>query len=234
MIKKRVLITGVSSGVGFALAESLLAKGWLVTGLARRATQCFQPHDDFSPVDVDLAELDQLTGCLPDLKKLDFDAVVCCAGFGRFGCIEEFSLAQIQQLMDVNFTSHAWLLRHLVPQMKRAGQGDIVIIGSESALSGGKKGAIYCASKFALRGFAQALRDECSRNGLRVSLINPGMVDTAFFDQLDFTPGKDPENAILAENVVSSIQMVLDMPANTVVDEINLSPLKKVVAPRKK
>ena len=65
--------------------------------------------------------------------------------------------------------------------MKKIGKGDVIFIGSEAALNGSRKGTIYCASKFALRGFAQALRDECSKSSIRVTIINPGMVKTGFF-----------------------------------------------------
>ena len=59
--------------------------------------------------------------------------------------------------------------------------GHIIVLGSEAALRGAKKGSIYAASKFALRGFLQALREEVSSSGIRITLINPGMVRTTFF-----------------------------------------------------
>ena len=111
----------------------------------------------------------------------------------------------------------------------RQPRGNLVFIGSEAALQGKRKGAIYCASKFALRGFAQALRQECSRSGVAVSLINPGMVQTPFFDRLDFAPGGDETNYILPQDVAQSVAMVLASRAGTVFDEIHLTPLKHVV-----
>lgn len=230
---KTALITGVSSGMGFAVTQRLLAQGWQVTGLARRASSVFVDVPEYTAIDVDLADVDQLDERVGEALRHCYNAVICCAGYGRFGCLEEFSLQQIRQLMDVNFTAHVWLLRQLIPQLKRAGAGDIIIMGSESALSGGKKGAIYCASKFALRGLAQSLRDECARNGVRVTLINPGMVETPFFHALDFRPGESGDNAIRVDDVAAAILMVLELPAHTVVDEINLSPLKKVVQSKK-
>jgi NADP-dependent 3-hydroxy acid dehydrogenase YdfG len=73
------------------------------------------------------------------------------------------------------------------------------------------------------------LRQESAAAGIRVTLINPGMVRTGFFDQLDFEPGEDPTHAIVPEDIAVAVKMVLSARPETVFDEINLSPLKKVV-----
>ena len=113
--------------------------------------------------------------------------------------------------------------------MKQRASGNIVFMGSEAALAGGRRGAVYSAAKFGLRGLAQSLRQECAASGLRVSIINPGMVRTEFFKELDFYPGKAPDNYILPDDVAVAVQMVLEARQGTVFDEINLSPQKKVV-----
>jgi 3-hydroxy acid dehydrogenase/malonic semialdehyde reductase len=225
------LITGASSGIGRAITLQLLDKGYRVIGLSRTIQQSDIQSERFTPVAVDLADLQALAERLPVLAKEhpDINALICCAGSGRFGSLEEFNYSQISALMDLNFTSQAYVTRAWLPAMKRSGSGDIIYIGSEAALSGEKKGALYCASKFALRGMAQALRDECSRNGVRVTIINPGMVKTAFFDELNFEPGASAENYIEPDDVANAVAMVLDARRETVFDEINLSPLKKVI-----
>ena len=113
--------------------------------------------------------------------------------------------------------------------MKQRGSGNIVFMGSEAALAGGKRGAVYSAAKFGLRGLAQALRQECAASGLRVSIINPGMVQTEFFNELDFRPGESSNNYILPDDVALAVQMILEARQGTVFDEINLSPQKKVI-----
>ncbi|PVV16147.1 MAG: hypothetical protein B6D77_01265 [gamma proteobacterium symbiont of Ctena orbiculata] len=129
----------------------------------------------------------------------------------------------------LNLLQHLYVARALVPLLKRSAAGDLVIIGSESALSGGRKGAVYSACKFALRGFAQSLRAECSNSGVRVCLINPGMVDTGFYDDLNFKPGELAENALRAEDIANTVMLVVHAHPGTVFDEINLNPLKKVI-----
>ena len=229
--QKQVIVTGASSGIGKAIAVRLLNAGCRVIGTSRSVSDQTIKHERFVGLPMDLAQLQslpqQLRACAE--KYPEVSAVVCCAGKGRFAGLEEFSYAQIRELIDLNFTSQAYLIKTFLPKMKRAGLGDIILIGSEAALSGARKGSIYCASKFALRGLAQALREECAKSAVRVTLINPGMVSTPFFDALAFAPGPAPENFVLPEDVAEVVALVLNARPETVFDEINLSPLKKVI-----
>jgi short-subunit dehydrogenase len=230
-LKRRILVTGSSSGIGLAVAQELLGQGHQVLGIARDFSKCRLDHPAFQREIVDLADLAALPDRLGDLLKRHPhpDAAVLCAGRGRFGGLEEFAFEEIRSLIELNFTSQAYLARALLPGFKQQGSGDLVFIGSEAALQGKREGAVYCASKFALRGFAQALREECSRAGIRVTILQPGMVQSPFFDSLDFHPGEDPENALLPGDLARLVGVVLDLRREAVVDEIVLSPLKKVV-----
>jgi len=230
-IKRTVLVTGASSGIGRAIAKQLLQLGHHVLGVSRDVSRFARPLSNFSPIQLDLAALDQLPQQLKQLQS-DFpniDAVVFCAGIGQFGGLEEFSYPQIEQLLTINFTSSAFLTRALLPELKRKPHSDLIFIGSEAALKGSRKGALYCASKFAVRGFTQALREECAKSNVRVCLINPGMVKTPFFDDLAFEPGDDESQFILPEDVAEAVCYVLNSRPQIVIDEINLSPLNKVV-----
>jgi NADP-dependent 3-hydroxy acid dehydrogenase YdfG len=230
---RSAIVTGASSGIGLAICQLLLQQDWQVCGLARDFTKAIPltEHANFTPVSMDLAALDQLADSITQLIRPmpSIDAVIFCAGKGQFSSIEEFSYSQIRELMDINFTSQAYLARAVIPKMKRAKRGDLVFMGSEAALNGTRKGSIYCASKFALRGFAQALRDECAKSAVRVSIINPGMVKTAFFDTLNFEPGPDQSESILADDVAEMVAMVLNLRQGTVIDEITCSPANKTI-----
>ena len=231
MTQKTAIVTGASSGIGAAIAEQLINQQYQVIGLARDFSKCSFRSDLFVTVNMDFSNINSLPEQLTNLTKkyTDVDALICCTGRGQFGSLEEFSYPQIQSLMELNFLSQAFVSKAFIPGMKRRGHGDIIYIGSESALNGGRKGAIYCASKFALRGMAQSLREECGRNGVRVTLINPGMVKTPFFDSLEFEPGMNEENYILPGDIAETVAMVLSSRRETVFDEINLSPLTKVI-----
>ncbi len=229
---RTLLVTGASSGIGRAVVERMLAGGHVVIGVARDFSKAALSHPRFHAEALDLAELGNLPA---QLKRIihdypDIDGVICGAGRGQFGSLEEFSYRQIADLIDINFTSQVYVARGLLPVLKGSGRGgDLVFIGSEAALSGGRRGAVYSATKFALRGLVQALRDECARSGVRVTLINPGMVKTAFFDELHFEPGQEDTNYVLPTDVADAVALVLSARPGTVFDQINLSPLKKVV-----
>jgi len=230
-VKRTVLVTGASSGIGRAIARKLLQQGHQVIGVARQIGKFTRPMDGFHPLSLDLSDLTALPERLRELAKRfpDLDTVIFSAGKGRFGSLEEFSYRQIEELLTVNFTSQVFLTRALLPFLKRKQHSDLIFIGSEAALKGSRKGAVYCAGKFALRGFTQALREECSKSNVRVCLINPGMVKTEFFAELNFAPGDDAGNYLLPEDVADAVAYVLAARQHIVVDEINLNPLNKVV-----
>jgi len=128
--------------------------------------------------------------------------------------------------IGINFLSHAYLIKTFLPMMKKRKQGDIIVIGSEAALAGKREGSIYCASKFALRGFTQALRDECRTDHVRVCLINPGVVQTEFFDTLSFAPGEDKSEHLVADDIAELTVHILAARRGAVFDEITLNPQK--------
>jgi len=228
---RKILITGASSGIGRETCKRLLNDGHQVIGIARDFSKFPCDNDAFTPITIDLEAVETLPKQLQALAKAqsDVEAIVCCAGRGQFGSLEEFSYEQIRSLIDLNFVSQAYIARAFLPILKRQQRGTLIFIGSEAALRGSRKGSIYCASKFALRGLAQALRDECSKGGVSVSIINPGMVKSEFFNELPFSHGDEEDNYLLPEDVVDAIALIINARGSTVVDEINLSPLKNVV-----
>jgi NADP-dependent 3-hydroxy acid dehydrogenase YdfG len=228
---RKFLVTGASRGIGRAIAMRLLHADARVLGVGRDFASWQTLPSGFLPVTLDLAALDQLPQQLQTLTKehADLNGVIANAGIGRFGHLEQFSPAQIRALVDMNLTQHLLVARAFLPLLKRQVRGDLIFMGSEAALTGGAKGAVYAACKFGLRGLTQSLRQECAASRVRVGIINPGMVDTDFFDDLGFRPGADPQNHIRPEDVAELVYAMLSTRPGTVVDEINLSPLKKVI-----
>lgn len=231
---RTILVTGASRGIGKAICARLLSESCRVIGISRNPVS--MDSANFTPVSIDLSEIGQLPEQIKQLRKKhpEIDGIICNAGAGRFGSLEEFSPQQIQHMLDLNITSQLLLIREFLPQLKSKGSGDIVMMGSEAALSGGRKGVVYCASKFAMRGAAQALRDECANSGVRVGIINPGMVDTDFFSETWFNPGTESDMHLVAEDVANAAWLMLSARAGAAIDEINLSPQKKVIEFRNK
>jgi len=227
---RTLIVTGASRGIGAAVSQRLLEKGATVIGIARNFQDSAIDNARFRPV-LDLAQVSALPDVLSRLAKTyaEVTGLVCCAGRGRFGSLEEFAYREIRELVDLNLISQMYVVRAFMPVIKTNGGGDVVLMGSEAALSGGRYGAVYSATKFAVRGFAQALRHECAAANVRITIVNPGMVRTEFFDSLKFEPGSNPDNYIEPEDVASAVCGALLVRRGTVVDEINLSPQKRVV-----
>ena len=232
MIKgRKVLVTGSSDGIGRSITVSLLNSGAKVIGLARDHSKFNPETKNYIKYKTDFSNEEILLNTIAKIIKdhKDLDCLVSNAGFGRFGTLETFSTKEINDFIFTNLTSHMILTNKILPHLKKIRKGNIIFIGSESALKGGKNGSLYSAAKFGLRGFSQSIREEsCSKN-IHVSLINPGMVRTSFFNNLDFMPGEDKSNAIEPDDIGKIIIDILSTRNGSVIEEINLSPLKKVI-----
>lgn len=229
------IVTGASSGIGLGISQALLDQGYRVIGIGRDFTKVKLNCNEFIPLSIDLAMLEQLPQKFQQLQHdyPNIEGIICCAGQGLFGSLEEFSYSAIQSLMSVNFISQVYLIKTYIPVLKRQNAGKIIIVGSESALTGARYGSIYCASKFALRGFSESIRHETAKHNISISLVNPGMVRTDFFDQLDFEPGHKPNHALTVDHIVNLIMYILSLPPECCVNEVNLAPRQHVVQKRK-
>lgn len=228
---KKIIISGSSSGIGRAIAAKLLDLGYRVIGLSRNH-QKFSPNNAcYYPYAIDFSELYQAETILKSIQQEhpDIDVIIGNAGYGRFGSLEQFSLRQMDDLLKVNFLGQALLVKTFLPNIKKRGNGKIILMGSEAALKGAKQGSIYCATKFALRGFTQSLRLECAGAGVGVTLVNPGPVNTAFFEHLNFSPGIEPENALQPEDIAEQVALLLQWENRLLVEEISIQPLKPVI-----
>lgn len=227
---KLALVTGASSGIGLATTKLLLENNFAVHAISRSGTSPDLEHDKLTGIALDLANLEKSDEQIRALlKQQAFDCFIHAAGYGKFGSIEQFSVSQIDHAIRLNLTSALVLSRILVPSLRRKKQGHMIFIGSEAALNAGRKGALYSAAKFGLRGLCQALREDCAADGIKLCLINPGMVRSPFFDNLDFAPGAKSENAIEVEDVANVILQVLQSSPDIVFDEINMSPRIKSI-----
>ncbi len=230
-MNKKIIITGSTSGIGKALAKKLIDQGAEVIGIARNHDKVAEFGKNYHPYQVDFNQTSDLEQQFKAIRAAhaDIDAIVCCGGYGDFKEIEQFSFADMQSLMNVNFLSQALLIKTFISELRKRADTKVIFLGSECALTGQKKGSMYCASKFALRGFAQSLRAECATADVAVTIVNPGFVMTPFFDKLQFRPGGELNHSIEPEQITSMLMMVLAMTNNCVVEEITCQPLKKKV-----
>ncbi len=235
MADKYVLVTGSSQGIGLSITERLLEDGYHVIGISRR-TQTEIDHPKYHHLSLDLSDLDRL---VPKLRsKLqefeNLDACISNAGSPIFGHLEQLSDDSIRRGIDLNLTSHLLVSKTVLPFLKRRPNSHLILMGSESSLRGGPQGTVYCAAKFGMRGLAQALRQDSSHSNVHVSIVLPGMVRTPFFDELSFEPGEKDENAVEAEEVAKVVSMMVSSPPGSVIEEVVINPLKKVVKKKDK
>ena len=226
MVVKSALVTGSSSGIGKAITALLLQNGIKVIGLARDHSKFIPDQSNYYPITVDLSDIVSIETRIQGILKEnpEISVFVSNAGYGDFRHLENFSTSQIQKFLDLNLIAQIILSRHFTSHFKSNGGGDIIFLGSEAALAGKRKSTLYSASKFGLRGFAQALRDEVGASGIRVCLINPGLVRSPFFDSLDFEPSEFNDNAIDPDDIAKIVFELLNTRQGTIIDEINLSP----------
>ena len=231
MKDKCVLVTGSSSGIGYEITSKLLDLGAKVIGIARNHDRSKLENKNYTTYKCDVSAHQKLEILLKQILKKhpQINCFISNAGYGDFGPLENFSTLQIKNFIATNLTSHMVITKLLLPHFKRIKIGDIIFIGSEAGLLGAKNGSLYCTAKFGLRGFSEALSKDVANKNIRVSIINPGMIKTDFFENLNFEPGNDEENAINIKDVSSTVAYILDLSRNTIVDEINLSPLKKAI-----
>ena len=231
MKDKCVLVTGSSSGIGYEITSKLLDLGAKVIGIARKHDKPYLENKNYTTYSCDVSVHDKFETLLKQILKKhpQINCLVSNAGYGNFGPLENYSTLQINKFLATNLTSHLVITRHLLPHFKRNKIGDIIFIGSEAGLSGAKNGSLYCAAKFGLKGFTEALSKDVAKNNIRVSIINPGMVRTEFFENLNFEPGESEENAISVRDISSTVTYILRLSRNTIVDQINLSPSKKEI-----
>jgi len=228
---RQILVTGHSRGIGQAVSKMLLAAGHQVIGISRTSSE---PDANLAQYKCDLSDAAATARTGKQLaNEFNIDAVVLNAGAGRFGALENFSAEQIEEQLQLNLVCPLILLRSFLPSLKKHTQSHIVFIGSESALHGGRFGSVYSAAKFGLRGAAQALRHECASANCRVGIVNPGMVRTGFFDELNFEPGPDSNHALNPDDVAEAVISMLNTTGSAVIDEIVVNPLQRVVQKKK-
>ena len=185
---RTVLITGTSSGIGLHTALAAASAGWTVVATMRDTTRAgaLRAAADAAGVSVDIRALDVtdaaqiesvIAGIVADHGSLD--AVVNNAGAGRVGTVELMSMEAIRDTMEVNFFGVVAVTKAAMPELRASG-GRVLTISSVGGIVGQPFNDAYCAAKFAVEGFLEALQPVAATVGVGVCVIEPGAVGSEF------------------------------------------------------
>ncbi len=184
--KKTWLITGTSQGIGLEMVKMALANGDNVAATARKVQALKNAvgisSANFLPLEVDLLDEESVLAAVKFTQETfgSIDMLVNNAGYGLMAGIEEASKKEVQANFDINVFGTLSMIRAVLPNMRKLRKGHIINISSVFGLLAGKGWGIYCATKFAMEGFSEALAEEVQPFGLKVTIIEPGYFRTNF------------------------------------------------------
>ena len=174
-----ILITGVSSGFGLAMARQLSAEGHTVYGTVRRDVEPV-PGVHYLRADVrDTASAQEAVAAVLSAEGR-IDVLINNAGMGIGGPVEFAPEADVQLQMDTNFMGQVRFTQAVLPAMRKQGSGKILCFSSIGGVMGLPFQGFYSASKFAIEGFCEAMQIEVRKHGIQVILIEPGDFSTGF------------------------------------------------------
>ena len=172
-MKKVILLTGASSGIGYQTAESLAKEEHVVYGAARR-TEKMETLKQFGvkPIYLDVTDEENIKSAIDTIIRNEgrIDVLINNAGYGSFGAVEDVEINEARRQFEVNLFGLARLVQLVLPHMRKQKEGRIINVSS--------MGGWYHATKYALEAFSDALRMEVSDFGIDVSLIEPGGIKT--------------------------------------------------------
>ncbi|OIR00499.1 putative oxidoreductase [mine drainage metagenome] len=183
--KKTALVTGASSGMGKAIARRLIEDGFQVYVAARRV-EAMQDLATLGAISLrlDISNEESLKEAVDAILKTTegVDVLVNNAGYGLYGAVEDISIDEARYQFDVNLFGTARLTQLLLPSMRKKGAVTIVNITSMGGKIYTLLGAWYHATKHALEGWSDSLRLELAPFGIKVVIVEPGLIETGFGD----------------------------------------------------
>jgi NADP-dependent 3-hydroxy acid dehydrogenase YdfG len=226
---KIAVVTGASSGLGAALANTLVTQGATVYGLARNAEKLHaianKSVKKFIPVGMDITYQKNISSWVQDTFSDSHipDILINNAGTGYFTKIDELSLERWHEMINTNLNGAFYITSSIVPLMKKnQNTCHIINIGSILGKTTRAESAAYSATKYGMQGFSEALFKELRSYKIKVTCVNPGSIDTHFFED----SGIQPHNNMLQPKDIAQLLIhILETPDNFLVDEITMRPL---------
>ena len=178
------LITGASSGFGLAIAQAALGRGDTVVATSRRVDPIPREKGErIALLPLDVTDADQRRATVDEVIRRfgRIDVLVNNAGRTQVGAVEETTDEELRDLFELHFFAPAALTRAVLPQMRKQGGGAIVQMSSVGGQVTAAGFGAYCATKFALEGLTETLREEVAPFGIRTLIVEPGAFRTGLF-----------------------------------------------------
>ena len=236
---KTALITGASSGIGRASALALAQEGANLVLTARRQKRLDELEAAMQKMDGkavsvvgDAVQEETATACVAAAIKTfgTLDILINNVGVGNYKNLVDTSAAEYDEMMDANVRTTFLFTRHAVPVMIRQGSGTILIISSMAGIYGFPGEAVYCATKFAQVGFAQALDKELRPHGIKVGVICPGGVKTEFALGKGRTAQSVAESGMLEpEDVAGAVLLACTQSPGARIIEVQMRTMKEAL-----
>lgn len=226
---KKAIVTGVSSGLGRAIAEALIAEGAVVYGIARTVSALNelenQLGDNFISVPLDITNHKGVDIWVDETFKGEPqpNILINNAGAGYFGKVDELSLEKWHQMIDANLSGVFYITRKIVPLMKQSSRGSYILnIGSILGTTSNPEMSAYSTTKFGLRGFSEALFKELRYDDIKVTCMNPGSIETDFFAESGI---EKHGNMLQPDELAQTIAHLLKTPENMLISDLTVRPL---------
>ncbi|TXC81368.1 SDR family oxidoreductase [Luteibaculum oceani] len=223
---KGAIVTGSSKGIGYATVKLLLEKGFKVVGWSRSKTEI--EHENFHHLRVDVSTYMDVESAVKESDKIlngEIEILVNNAGFGKQEYLMESDPKNFDAMFATNVNGLYYCTRLIAPLMAKNKKGHIFNIASIAGTMGIESLSGYCASKWAVRGFSHSIFKELRKDGIKVSCINPGSVNTHFFD--DFENIEADDSMMSPVDIAKSMWFAYETSDNFHVVEMEMRPLKR-------
>ncbi|MFW9786485.1 MAG: SDR family oxidoreductase [Candidatus Thorarchaeota archaeon] len=228
-MKKRILITGASSGIGREIALQMAVDGHIIFLVGRNENRLMKVAQevesaggqaffsvgevaDEMTVDTHFSEAESKMGSI--------DVIVANAGVGHFGNLEDLTVAQFDEQFNTNVRGVFLWLRKVLPGMRERNSGQIIVTSSNLGLKTSARSSIYAGTKHAVQAMVWSLREELKGTKIKAATINPGSVSTPWFDGRDV----DRSKMLTASDVAKATKFIIDQDETSNIDHIHLMP----------
>lgn len=215
--KKKILITGATSGVGKRCVEIFIDKGYEVYAIGRNFDNL--NYDGVKKLKCDISDYESVKNLFKDINEIDI--LVNNASVFKTKKFTEFNSTEIDELIDINLKGTMYVTLECLKHMKSGSR--IINIGSVSGINGIKNQSVYSSSKHGLVGFSESLSQELEKDGILVSIINPGGIDTPLWNEKNKYDG-NKEDMLQTTDIVNIIEYICNLPNNVVLKNITVFP----------